>query len=106
MSKLSSDALRDGISSILAASQEKQRNFTETIELQVSTFFHCPHSLPNNAHVISALQMNLELLVGAFVRLRVIGERLLQYQGCRLGLESCMIAICNHTNTMVISRLC
>lgn len=36
MSKLSGDTLREGISSILAASQEKQRNFTETIELQAS----------------------------------------------------------------------
>lgn len=34
MSKLSGDTLREGISSILTASQEKQRKFTETIELQ------------------------------------------------------------------------
>jgi large subunit ribosomal protein L10Ae len=35
MSKLSGETLRDGIANILAASQEKQRKFTETIELQV-----------------------------------------------------------------------
>jgi len=36
MSKLSGETLRDGIANILAASQEKQRKFTETIELQAS----------------------------------------------------------------------
>jgi hypothetical protein len=36
MSKLSGDTLREGIAAILTASQEKQRKFTETIELQAS----------------------------------------------------------------------
>ncbi|KAK8596130.1 hypothetical protein V6N12_064629 [Hibiscus sabdariffa] len=35
MSKLQSDALREAISTIVAQSKEKQRKFTETIELQV-----------------------------------------------------------------------
>ncbi len=37
MSKLSGDTLREGIANILAASQEKQRKFQETIELQVGS---------------------------------------------------------------------
>ncbi|KAK8700535.1 hypothetical protein V6N13_018929 [Hibiscus sabdariffa] len=35
MSKLQSDALREAISTIVAQSKEKQRKFTETIELQI-----------------------------------------------------------------------
>ncbi|KAE8688728.1 60S ribosomal protein L10a [Hibiscus syriacus] len=35
MSKLQSDALREAISAIVAQSKEKQRKFTETIELQI-----------------------------------------------------------------------
>ncbi|MBA0879534.1 hypothetical protein Goshw_020049, partial [Gossypium schwendimanii] len=34
-SKLQSDALREAISTIVAQSKEKQRKFTETIELQI-----------------------------------------------------------------------
>ncbi|KAF2300810.1 hypothetical protein GH714_016003 [Hevea brasiliensis] len=35
MSKLQSEALREAISTIMASSKEKKRNFTETIELQI-----------------------------------------------------------------------
>ncbi|KAJ9177928.1 hypothetical protein P3X46_009856 [Hevea brasiliensis] len=35
MSKLQSEALREAISTIMTASKEKKRNFTETIELQI-----------------------------------------------------------------------
>eukprot|EP01023_Acetabularia_acetabulum_P001050 TRINITY_DN1038_c0_g1_i1.p2 TRINITY_DN1038_c0_g1~~TRINITY_DN1038_c0_g1_i1.p2 ORF type:complete len:217 (+),score=25.17 TRINITY_DN1038_c0_g1_i1:108-758(+) len=35
MSKLSTETLRDSIASVLALSQEKQRGFVETVELQV-----------------------------------------------------------------------
>lgn len=35
MSKLSTDTLKEAITSILAASEEKKRNFQETIELQI-----------------------------------------------------------------------
>ena len=37
MSKLSGETLREGIAGILEGSQQKPRNFTETIELQVRT---------------------------------------------------------------------
>ena len=36
MSKLSGETLREGITTLLTQSQEKQRKFTETIELQAS----------------------------------------------------------------------
>ena len=48
MSKLSGDTLREGISSILAASQEKQRKFTETIELQASQLMRSIHGTDVN----------------------------------------------------------
>jgi len=35
MSKLSSDTLKESISTIMAGSKDKKRNFTETIELQI-----------------------------------------------------------------------
>ncbi|KAM1244313.1 hypothetical protein EV2_036760 [Malus domestica] len=35
MSKLQSDTLREGVSIIMNASKEKERNFSETIELQI-----------------------------------------------------------------------
>lgn len=40
MSKLSGDTLREGITTLLQGSKDKERKFTETIELQarLSTF--------------------------------------------------------------------
>ena len=66
MSKLSGDTLREGISTILAASQEKQRNFTETIELQVNAL-HCHrHPAPILDKLMSALPARCKLLQGSF----------------------------------------
>ena len=38
MSKVSGDTLRESITSVLEGSKTKQRNFMETIELQVDSF--------------------------------------------------------------------
>ena len=40
MSKVSGDTLRDSIATVVQGSKDKQRNFKETIELQVCHYQH------------------------------------------------------------------